>query len=61
MSNEIDFGHLWTLFKDAHSRSLDNILSHPLKAEDIEDLCEALGFYDYAFELKDDRKKTGGI
>ena len=57
MSNEIDFGHLWILFKDAHSRSLDNILSHPLKAEDIEDLCEALGFSDYAFELKDDRKK----
>ena len=54
MTNEIDFGHLWTLFKDAHSRSLDNILSHPLKAEDIEDLCEALGFYDYAFELKDE-------
>ena len=55
MSNEIDFGHLWILFKDAHSRSLDNILSHPLKAEDIENLCEALGFSDYAFELKDDR------
>ena len=54
MTNEVDFGHLWTLFKDAHSRSLDNILSHPLKAEDIEDLCEALGFSDYAFELKDD-------
>ena len=49
MTNEVDFGHLWTLFKDAHSRSLDNILSHPLKAEDIEDLCEALGFSDYAF------------
>ena len=45
------------LFKDAHSRSLDNILSHPLKAEDIEDLCEALGFYDYAEELKQDRKR----
>ena len=43
MTNEVDFGHLWTLFKDAHERSLDNILSHPLKAEDIEDLCEALG------------------
>ena len=55
MTNEIDFGHLWILFKDAHSRSLDNILSHPLKAEDIEDLCEALGFYDYAEELKQDR------
>ena len=56
MSNEVDFGHLWTLFKDAHERSLDNILRHPLKAEDIEDLCEALGFYDYAEELKQDRK-----
>ena len=55
MTNEVDFEHLWTLFKDAHERSLDNILSHPLKAEDIEDLCEALGFYDYAEELKQDR------
>jgi len=58
MSNElVDFGHLWTLFKDAHERSLDNILSHPLEAEDIENLCEALGFYDYAEELKQDRKR----
>ena len=57
MTNEVDFGHLWTLFKDAHSRSLDNILSHPLKAEDIEYLCEALGFYDYAYQLKEDRKE----
>ena len=57
MSNEPNITHLINLFKDAHSRSLNNILSHPLKAEDIEDLCEALGFSDYAFELKDDRKK----
>ena len=56
MSNEPNITHLINLFKDAHWRSLDNILSHPLKAEDIEDLCEALGFYDYAEELKQDRK-----
>ena len=57
MTNQPDTTHLITLFKDAHSRSLDNICTHPLQAEDIEDLCEALGFDDYAFELKDDRKK----
>ena len=57
MSNEPNITHLITLFKDAHSRSLDNICTHPLEAKDIEDLCEALGFSDYAFELKDDRKK----
>ena len=57
MTNEPNITHLITLFKDAHSRSLDNICTHPLEAEDIEDLCEALGFSDYAFELKDDRKK----
>ena len=56
MSNEPNITHLITLFKDAHSRSLDNICTHPLEAEDIEDLCEALGFYDYAEELKQDRK-----
>ena len=38
MTNEIDFGHLWTLFKDAHSRSLDNILSHPLTEEEIQNV-----------------------
>ena len=57
MTNEPNITHLITLFKDAHSRSLDNICTHPLEAEDIENLCEALGFFDYAFELKDDRKK----
>ena len=56
MSNEIDFGHLWTLFKDAHSRSLDNILSHPLKAEDIEDLAEDLGYDILAETLRENRQ-----
>ena len=56
MSNEIDFGHLWTLFKDAHSRSLDNILSHPLKAEDIENLAEDLGYDSLAEALKENRE-----
>ena len=56
MSNEIDFGHLWTLFKDAHSRSLDNILSHPLKAEDIENLAEDLGYDILAETLKENRQ-----
>ena len=56
MTNEIDFGHLWTLFKDAHSRSLDNILSHPLKAEDIENLAEDLGYDSLAEALKENRE-----
>ena len=56
MSNEIDFGHLWILFKDAHSRSLNNILSHPLKAEDIEDLAEDLGYDILAETLRENRQ-----
>ena len=56
MSNEVDFGHLWTLLKEAHSDSLDNICSHPLTAEQIEDLAEGLGCYDYAYQLREDRK-----
>jgi len=48
--------HLWTLLKEAHSNSLDNICSHPLTAEQIEDLAEDLGFIDYAYQLKDYRK-----
>ena len=44
MSNEPNITHLITLFKDAHSRSLDNICTHPLEAEDIEDLAEDLGY-----------------
>ena len=57
MSNEVDFGHLWTLFKDAHERSLDNICSHPLEAEQIEDLAEDLGLQAMADQLRDDRKR----
>ena len=56
MSNEIDFGHLWTLFKDAHSRSLDSICSHPLEAEDIENLAEDLGYDSLAEALKENRE-----
>ena len=56
MSNELDFGHLWTLFKDAHSRSLDNILSHPLKAEDIEDLCEDVNELEEYVEVEEDEE-----
>ena len=49
--------HLWTLLKEAHNDSLDNICSHPLTAEQIEDLAEDLGFIDYAYQLKDYRKE----
>ena len=48
---------LWTLFNDAHWRSLDNICSHPLEAKDIEDLAEDLGCDDYAYQLREDRKE----
>ena len=56
MSNDPNMSHLWTLLKEAHSNSLDNICSHPLTAEQIEDLAEDLGFIDYAYQLKDYRK-----
>ena len=49
--------HLWTLFNDAHWRSLDNICSHPLTAEQIEDLCEDLGLCAIAEQLREDRKE----
>lgn len=49
--------HLYTLFRDAHWRSLDNICSHPLKAEDIETLAEDLGLDILAESLKEDRLK----
>ena len=49
--------HLWTLFKEAHSDSLDNICSHPLKAEEIEDLAEDLGLQFVADQLRSDRKE----
>ncbi len=45
-----------TLFKDAHSRSLDNICTHPLEAEDIEDLAEDLGYDILAETLRENRQ-----
>ena len=52
--------HLWTLFKDAHSDSLDNICSHPLKAKEIEDLAEDLGLQAVADQLRSYREKKEG-
>ena len=49
--------HLWTLFNDAHWRSLDNICSHPLKAKEIEDLAEDLGLQFLAEQLRENRKE----
>ena len=49
--------HLWTLFKEAHSDSLDNICSHPLKAKEIEDLAEGLGFEIMADQLRENRRE----
>ena len=49
--------HLWTLFKEAHSDSLDNICSHPLKAKEIEDLAEDLGLQAVADQLRSDREE----
>tara|TARA_B100000212_G_scaffold80942_1_gene57950 strand:+ start:54 stop:260 length:207 start_codon:yes stop_codon:yes gene_type:complete len=49
--------HLWTLFNDAHWRSLDNICSHPLKAKEIEDLAEDLGLQFLADQLREDRRE----
>jgi|TARA_A100001388_G_scaffold261476_1_gene230373 hypothetical protein len=57
MTNDPNISHLWTLLKEAHNDSLDNICSHPLTAEQIEDLAEDLGFIDYAYQLKDYRKE----
>ena len=56
MSNEPNITHLITLFKDAHSRSLDNICTHPLEAEDIEDLAEDLGSDILAETLRENRQ-----
>ena len=55
MNNEPNITHLITLFKDAHSRSLDNICTHPLEAEDIENLAEDLGYDILAETLKENR------
>ena len=49
--------HLWTLFDDAHWRSLDNICSHPLEAQEIEDLAEDLGLHAVADQLRSNREE----
>ena len=49
--------HLWTLFNDAHWRSLDNICSHPLEAQEIEDLAEDLGLQAVADQLRENRRE----
>ena len=56
MSNEPNITHLITLFKDAHSRGLDNICTHPLEAKDIEDLAEDLGYDILAETLRENRQ-----
>jgi len=56
MANDPNITHLMTLFKDAHSRSLDNICTHPLQAEDIENLAEDLGYDILAETLKQNRQ-----
>ena len=56
MINDPNINHLITLFKDAHSRSLDNICTHPLEAEDIEDLAEDLGYDILAETLRENRQ-----
>ena len=49
--------HLWTLFNDALWRSLDNICSHPLEAQEIEDLAEGLGLEIMADQLRENREE----
>ena len=56
MTNDPNINHLITLFKDAHSRSIDNICTHPLDAEDIENLAEDLGYDSLAEALKENRE-----
>lgn len=56
MSSEPNINHLVTLFRDAHWRSLDSICSHPLEAEDIENLAEDLGYDSLAEALKENRE-----
>ena len=43
------------LQKDLNNK-LEYVTAHKRDFIHIEDLCEALGFYDYAEELKQDRK-----
>ena len=56
MSNDPNINHLVTLFRDAHWRSLDSICSHPLQAEDIENLAEDLGYDILAETLKENKQ-----
>ena len=55
MTSDPNINHLITLFKDAHSTSIDNICTHPLDAEDIENLAEDLGYDILAETLKENR------
>ena len=55
MTSDPNINHLITLFRDAHWRSLDSICSHPLEAEDIENLAEDLGYDILAETLKENR------
>ncbi len=55
MTNDPNTDHLITLFRDAHWRSLDSICSHPLDAEDIEDLAKDLGYDNLAEILRENR------
>ena len=56
----VNIDHLWTLFHDAHERALDNILSHPLKADEIEDLADSLGLCTMAEQLRSNREEDEG-
>ena len=56
MTNDPNINHLITLFRDAHWRSLDSICSHPLEAEDIENLAEDLGYDILAETLRENRQ-----
>ena len=56
MTNDPNINHLITLFKDAHSRSIVNICTHPLDAKDIENLAEDLGYDILAETLRENRQ-----
>ena len=56
MTSDPNINHLVTLFRDAHWRSLDSICSHPLEAEDIENLAEDLGYDILAETLRENRQ-----
>ena len=54
MTNDPDMFHIWTLLKEAHNDSLDNICTHPLTAEQIEEFNEDSLKWD---SIPDDDKK----